>query len=140
MNNKGFTLIELILVIAILGIMAVSAMPKIFSLTNEANEAVMNGVLGQLQAAVAIWEAKQMATTGSVPLVAQFDALPNNTLCSVVNRCFSDFLKDPITQSGWRKKDKFQYLYDKVSSGKLLVFMQAQSKWTRQNPPPPPPP
>ncbi|MFH1356142.1 MAG: prepilin-type N-terminal cleavage/methylation domain-containing protein, partial [bacterium] len=42
--NKGFTLIELILVIAILGILAVSAMPKIFSLTTEANTAAAAGV------------------------------------------------------------------------------------------------
>ena len=54
MNEKGFTLIELIMIIVILGILAVTAIPKFIDLSTEANEAALDGVVGTMAAASAI--------------------------------------------------------------------------------------
>jgi len=46
-NEKGFTLIEIIAVIVILGIMAAVAVPKFFSMQEDAAIAVMHGALAE---------------------------------------------------------------------------------------------
>ena len=53
-NQKGFTLIELIIVIVLLGILAVVAIPKYTDLKTEAAVAAANGVYGAAQGAAAI--------------------------------------------------------------------------------------
>jgi len=65
-NEKGFTLIELIVIIVILGILAAVAIPKYQDLTNEASSAAAEGVLGAARGAATINFAKNLVTPGSV--------------------------------------------------------------------------
>lgn len=50
-KEQGFTLIELIVVIVILGILAVTAAPKFMNLTSDANSAVVKGLAGAIRSA-----------------------------------------------------------------------------------------
>jgi MSHA pilin protein MshA len=64
-NQKGFTLIELVIIIVILGILAAVAIPKYQDISSEAREAAARSALGGLRSGIAIWYANQAVTTGT---------------------------------------------------------------------------
>ncbi|KKO44941.1 hypothetical protein WG68_12380 [Arsukibacterium ikkense] len=71
-NQAGFTLIELIIVIVILGILAVTAAPKFLDFGADAKRSTLTGVKGALESAgalvygKAIIAGKQSAETGTL--------------------------------------------------------------------------
>lgn len=50
-SHAGFTLIELVIVIAILGILSAVAIPRLFNITGDAQTAATNAIAGGLAAA-----------------------------------------------------------------------------------------
>ena len=64
-NQQGFTLIELVIIIVILGILAAVAIPKYQDLSGEAREAAARSSLGSIRSAITIFYANQAVQTGN---------------------------------------------------------------------------
>ena len=74
-NQKGFTLIELVMVIVILGILAAFALPRFADLGGEARESAIKGAAGAIKSASAIVHSTALAKgeTGTTATTIEID-------------------------------------------------------------------
>jgi prepilin-type N-terminal cleavage/methylation domain-containing protein len=64
-NQGGFTLIELVIIIVVLGILAAVAIPKYQDISSEAKEAAARAALGSIRSGITIFYANQAVSTGT---------------------------------------------------------------------------
>ncbi len=75
-QQSGFTLIELVMVIVILGILAATALPKFVDLGKDARTSAIKAVEGSMRSANSIIYAKAAATAGGLSSTATTIEVP----------------------------------------------------------------
>ena len=75
-KSRGFTLIELVVVITILGILAAFAVPRFIALDSQARIATVNGLAGAAKSAAALARSLAMATGNPASVAMEGAAAP----------------------------------------------------------------
>ncbi|GGG49950.1 MSHA biogenesis protein MshB [Pseudohongiella nitratireducens] len=109
-RQDGFTIIELVVVILLLGILAATALPRFMDVTDEAHDAVVEGVVGGLNSGSALFRATWVATgqsttaavdypDGSGTLYANSNGYPIGDATTIDATACADIF-DTLLQSG----------------------------------------
>jgi MSHA pilin protein MshA len=84
-NQKGFTLIELVVVIVILGILSAVAVPKFMGMQDESHLAKTKSARGAFKTAISLAHAKSLASGNGTGATAENITLPDKTTVSMTN-------------------------------------------------------
>lgn len=105
-NQNGFTLFELMMVIALVGILSISAIPIAGNTLTNSQTTTAQGTVGMIQTAIYTFYADQLVENGVGAFPGTLDAMNPDT-CEV--GCFAYILIQPITSSDWEKTAPLAY-------------------------------
>ncbi|MEI6894298.1 MAG: type II secretion system protein [Colwellia sp.] len=74
-KDEGFTLIELVVVIIILGVLSVTALPKFINIQSDANVAIMSSAVGAMKSSVALFKSKTITSGADFLVPVEFSGV-----------------------------------------------------------------
>lgn len=104
MNKKGFTLVELMVVIVIIGVLAAVAIPKFSAATNKAKASEMPSVMSQILSAQDVYHAEtngytSFTASGALAAGATQGTLKANLGVDAQNAKYFNYVGDALTNS-----------------------------------------
>lgn len=128
--RKGFTLIELVLVITILGILAVSALPSFINISTQAEQASRDGVTGAVRAGVALQRANDLVTNGPPGVYPATLDTAGAHACVAATPCFANVLTQGVLDTSWVKTTATDYTFNDGSTTFTYTYTVAAGTFT----------
>lgn len=128
-KQKGFTLIELVLVIVILGILAVAAIPQFIDVSTRAAQESYAGVAGAVREGIANYRANDLVVNGPPGNYAPTLDGAVVGACSTSNACFGNVLDQAITDGSW-SKTAAGYSYSEGTVSASFTYTAATGAFT----------
>ena len=128
MNKGGFTLIELIIIIVVLGVLAVSAIPIYYNLTSDAKTSAEKGVVGNVKAGIMLYYVNSAKDGGTPSYPTVLDSEADGTTASDAKPLFVNVVQGGVT-SGWSKTNSTTYV---GPAGNTYVYSSANGTFTKQ--------
>lgn len=131
-NKKGFTLVELVLVIAILGILAVAALPQFINVSTQARQASRDGVVGAVRSGIMLFRANDLVVTG--PPGAWPTALDSVAAAATAGPSapfFVNVLSTGVSDKNWSKGTAANlYIYNDGSATYTYTYSSTNGSFT----------
>lgn len=126
--KRGFTLFELILVVAMVGVLAVASLPVFFDAKTQSKDASEDAVVGAVRDALSIYRANDMATNVTDGLYPPtLDANQAGTICDT---CFSNILTHGLKDPSWTKDTVTNYSFYNGKNYKSYVYDPSVGSFT----------
>ncbi|MGC9513608.1 MAG: type II secretion system protein [Fidelibacterota bacterium] len=119
MKHKGFTLIELVTVIVLLGILAAVAVPRFINVQDDARTAQRAQLRAQISSGLNLYAAKQIVDGSSLPYPTDITSI---TLSDILNDWPADLT---IVSTGFRYVENGTYYLTYSSDGSTLELGSA---------------
>lgn len=131
-NRKGFTLVELVLVIAILGILAVAALPQFINVTTQARQASRDGVVGAVRSGIILYRANDLVVNGAPGIwPATLDSAAASSTAGAANLFFGTVLTQGVGDANWSKGGGTSiYVYNDGTTAFTYTYSSANGTFT----------
>ena len=130
MNQKGFTLIELVMVIVILAILGAVAIPQYVNLQDEARIASETGVAGGVRAGLLTYFIDP-ARGNRVSYPLSLDSIPINTPCTALAPCFTNVLVQGGISDQWQKLATVNTYRSSVNNTNVWTYISASGSFQK---------
>lgn len=132
-QEGGFTLIELVLVVVLLGLMAISALPSFIDVSTEAANSAKDGVVGAIRDGIKIYKTNSLIKQGPPGVYPTTLDSASNSVASPSNRLFTTVLNPSVDNSSWTRNSNTTYTYSKHSVFSVYYYSPSAGTFLQQS-------